>query len=275
MDAHATDRAINAIYDGDQDALRAALAAGADPNASVSPPPYFIPMIHQCAATGLSGMCTLLVTAGADVHALAGSTDRDLSTLASAITGESHEHVVTDANVACVRILLEAGADPNTRIMTGARELFTFPLHLAIAKGSDQIARLLIGHGAGLELRATADGSTALYAAVFHNQRQIVLTLLRAGAVPKVLRRRNIRDANEALSDFMVDMVNDGGWNAYVQRHRDRLLGAISRCVRDRLPHEVLGTILGFWSPPGGHRPWASSAAAVALSQSGRADRNV
>ena len=259
MDAHATDRAINAIYDGDQDALRAALAAGADPNASVSPPPYFIPMIHQCAATGLSGMCTLLVTAGADVHALAGSTDRDLSTLASAITGESHEHVVTDANVACVRILLEAGADPNTRIIiNGRQELFIFPLHLAISKKSDKMVKLLIEHGAGLELRQ-ADGATGLLNAIRLNEGKIALTLLRAGAVPKVLRRRNIRDENEALSDFIVDMINYGGWIPHVQRHRGILLGIISRfSIWNRLPHEVLGTILDFWSPPGGRRPWAS-----------------
>jgi len=123
MDAHAIDRARRAIEDEDEDALRAALAAGADPNASVVVPhPYFIPLIVWVAVKGLPGMCTLLVAAGADVHAAAGllEADHERSALNAAISGESHEHVVTDANVACVRILLEAGADPNTRIRATA-----------------------------------------------------------------------------------------------------------------------------------------------------------
>ena len=234
MDAPPNLRARDAIANEDEDALRAALAAGADPNASMVGPPYFVPLIFCAAAKGLSGMCTLLVAAGADVHAPVGSTlaaDRggQRSTLDAAILGESAEHVVTDANVACVRILLEAGADPNTRIIDdAARGMFYFPLHLAISKKSDRVCRLLVEHGAGLELRA-ADGSTALLSALFHNQGNIALTLLRAGAVPKALRRRNIRDENEALSDFMVDMINYGGWIPHVQRHRGILLGIISR----------------------------------------------
>ena len=262
MDAHATDRARSAIENEDEDALRAALAAGADPNASVVVPhPYFIPLIVWVVVKGLPGMCTLLVAAGADVHAAAGllEADHERSALNAAISGESHEHVVTDANVACVRILLEAGADPNTRIIIGGRqELFIFPLHLAISKKSEKMCRLLIEHGAGLELRQ-ADGATGLLNAIRLNEGNIALTLLRAGAVPKALRRRNIRDENEALSDFMVDMINYGGWIPHVQRHRGILLGIISRfSIWNRLPHEVLGTILDFWCPPGGRRPWAS-----------------
>ncbi|KAH8099132.1 spectrin binding protein [Aureococcus anophagefferens] len=88
--------------------------------------------------------------------------------------------------------------------------------------------------------------------AMWRNERKVVLTLLRAGAAAKVSRRREIRNENAALSDFMADMINDGGWIARVQRHRDRLLGVISHCV-PRLPHDVNVAILGFWSPPGGH----------------------
>ncbi|EGB09154.1 hypothetical protein AURANDRAFT_5402, partial [Aureococcus anophagefferens] len=81
-----------------------------------------------------------------------------------------------------VRILLEAGADPNTRIIiNGRQELFIFPLHLAISKKSDKMVKLLIEHGAGLELRQ-ADGATGLLNAIRLNEGKIALTLLRAGA---------------------------------------------------------------------------------------------
>lgn len=110
---------------------------------------------------------------------------------------------------------------------------------------------MLIEEGADLELK-DSDGLTALQVAMWRNERKVVLTLLRAGAAAKVSRRREIRNENAALSDFMADMINDGGWIARVQRHRDRLLGVISHCV-PRLPHDVNVAILGFWSPPGGH----------------------
>ena len=91
---------------------------------------------------------------------------------------------------------------------------------------------------------------TALLHALALGKRKTALMLLRAGAAMKVLRRRDITDTNETLHDFLADVISNGGWERHVQRHRDRLLGVISHCVR--LPHDVKVTILGFWSPPGG-----------------------
>ena len=110
------------------------------------------------------------------------------------------------------------------------------------------MVQLLIEKGALLE---TEDGTgTALSNALGLGKRKTALTLLRAGAAMKVLHRRDITDTNEALHDFLADVISKGGWERHVQRHRDRLLGVISHCVR--LPHDVKVTILDFWSPPGG-----------------------
>ena len=116
-------------------------------------------------------------------------------------------------------------------------------------KSKQKALQLLIEKGASLELKNSL-GVTGFYMALFEGKREIALTLLRAGAVMKVMRRHQINDTNEALHDFLADVISDGGWAARVQRHRDRLLGVISRCVR--LPHDVKVSILGFWSPPGG-----------------------
>ena len=127
---------------------------------------------------------------------------------------------------------------------------FTSPiLHAAIMKSKQKALQLLIENGASLELK-NSFGVTGFYMALFEGKREIALRLLRAGAVMKVMRRHQINDTNAPLHDFLADVISDGGWAARVQRHRDRLLGVISHCVR--LPHDVKVSILGFWSPPGG-----------------------
>ena len=84
--------------------------------------------------------------------------------------------------------------------------------------------------------------------ALFHGRRKLVLTLLRAGAVLKVLNHRQVNDRNVALNDYMIDIVNDGGWDAHTRKHHDLLLGVVSKCVQ--LPPEVMLTIASYWSLP-------------------------
>ena len=122
-------------------------------------------------------------------------------------------------------------------------------LHAAIISSQQKKVQLLIESGASLELKNSL-GTTGFHVALVEGNREIALALLRAGAVMKVMRRHQINDTNAPLHDFLADVISDGGWAARVQRHRDRLLGVISRCVR--LPHDVQVSILGFWSPPGG-----------------------
>ena len=97
---------------------------------------------------------------------------------------------------------------------------------------------------------------TPLQHALFYGLRQTVLTLLRAGAAVKVLRREDLNDEttddenceNSTLNDYMVDIVNDGGWHVRAEKHQTLLLGVVSRCVQ--LPPEVMMSIVSFWSLP-------------------------
>ncbi|KAH8057969.1 hypothetical protein JL722_6513 [Aureococcus anophagefferens] len=105
------------------------------------------------------------------------------------------------------------------------------------------------------------DGATALHTACFHGRvhavkvliaaghREVALTLLRAGAAITALPTKWIEPANEALQDHMVDIIDKGGWNALVERHRPPLMSILSNLA---LPHDALCVILSFWSPPGG-----------------------
>ena len=241
--------AVIAIMYQNEDDLRAALAAGADADASVTSG-NFIPMLSYAAAHGYVRSCEVLVAAGANVNARARDDSWPDGVGFSALQSALGD--LTDAHEACARILLQAGADPNTPFssLPGSQTTWScVALHFVIPSSGQRVVQMLIEHGADLELK-NSQGRTALQLAIFNNERKIALTLLRAGAAAKASRRHEIRDTNAALSDFMADMINDGGWNARVQRHRDRLLGVVSRL---RLPHDVNVAILGFWSPPGGH----------------------
>ena len=249
--AAATQAAKQAVVDNDVDALRAALAAGADPEVTVLHPAgpnivlSAVPLLNLAASNGHLDICELLVAAGANVNALTVGENLALPALVSTLAGSSDKHF------ACMRYLLEAGADPDGQILLpGESSPFTSPmLHAAIISSQQKKVHFLIESGASLELKNSL-GTTGFHVALVEGNREIALALLRAGAVMKVMRRHQINDTNAPLHDFLADVISDGGWAARVQRHRDRLLGVISRCVR--LPHDVQVSILGFWSPPGG-----------------------
>lgn len=74
---------------------------------------------------------------------------------------------------ACIHLLLVRGAEPN--VLGAANGLS--PLHKAAWGGKDGIVRMLLLHGADINLRAR-DGSTALHFAVAANQYDVVKLLL-------------------------------------------------------------------------------------------------
>ena len=107
--------------------------------------------------------------------------------------------------------------------------------------------RFLIPRGASLEVK-TSDGFTPLGFAVFNNSRNTALTLLRAGAKLKVLIQGWVRPDNQDLNDYMIEIVNEGGWAARARKHEDACLRVVSRCVR--LPRDVMLSIAAYWSMP-------------------------
>ena len=95
----------------------------------------------------------------------------------------------------------------------------------------------------------TNSGFTSLLYAIARGHREVALTLLRAGAAIKVLRAEWIKPDNKAPHNHMVDIIDEGGWNARVERHRRPLMSILSNLA---LPHDALVVVLSFWSPPGG-----------------------
>ena len=125
-----------------------------------------------------------------------------------------------------------------------------YPLHTACTNEEDcGIVQLLIEYGANVGLKNCTD-QQPLDTAIWYSRRQTALTLLRSGARIRVLPERLITKANTPLNDYMAQIINSGGFEALVKRHRRVCLGVIDRCVE--LPEDVMGAILCLWTPPGG-----------------------
>lgn len=80
--------------------------------------------------------------------------------------------------VQVVRLLLEAGEDPNSRSLNGL-----FPLYVAAEDGHLDIVKLLVQHGAEIDLE-TPKGCTALQNAAEEGMDSVVRYLLSVGANP-------------------------------------------------------------------------------------------
>ena len=207
-------KALDAIDAGDADALRSSIALGADVNG------------------------TVMLRVRVDQIGTISTEPRQPFPLLSYAAASSCKNLC--------QILLEAGSDPDFPGYTGMR-----PLHSACTrKDGCGIVQLLIEYGANVDLRHDGD-NPPLYTALWYGCRQSALTLLRAGAGIQVLLQRHITKANAPLNDYMIQILNAGGFDAHVKRHRCVCLGVIDRCVGD-LPEDVMGAILRFWTPPGG-----------------------
>ena len=231
--------ARRAIKGNDEAALRDAIRRGADVNGMI---PYtnqitgargLFPLLHLAAVKGLAGMCEILLAEGADVN------------IPSTLDGCSPLHIAAYRGFnACVRLLLRAGVDVDVRTSNSF-----VPLHFASQFGHawDSV-KLLIAAGANVEAR-DRQGTTPLRLAIFKGHREFALTLLRAGAAIKGLRSVEIKPSNSALHDYMMDIIDTGGWDARVERHRRPLMSILSNLA---LPHDALVVVLSFWSPRGG-----------------------
>ena len=230
--------AERAIKGNDEAALRDAIRRGVDVNEMIpchnkrSGALGFTPLLSLAAYNGRAGICEILLAEGADANI--GSTTNG---------GRALHNAAYNGSTACVRLLLRAGADPNSRSNSSMT-----PLHIASQHGRVDTAKLLIAAAANLEAR-TRRGNTPLRSAIRYGQREVALTLLRAGAAVTALRAAWIKPENEALHDYMIDIIHDGGWNARVERHRRPLMSILSNLT---LPHDALRVIFSFWSPPGG-----------------------
>jgi ankyrin repeat protein len=158
-----------AVSDGDEAAVRAALAAEPDLATGYEEydyqPTTVMTMLHVAAARDHTGIMAMLLAAGADPGAGALPDRGRLTPLHCAARGAG----------AAVKVLLEAGADPNACIKRGVT-----PLYTAAYNGNLEGCRLLLAAGAHPEGRPSS--SVPLFAAAMESQLAVITLLLSSGA---------------------------------------------------------------------------------------------
>jgi ankyrin repeat protein len=121
----------------------------ADPASASSYSPDGFPAVGLAAFFGHLDAVSTLIAAGADIHAAA----------TNALKVQTIHAAVASKNLAIVRAVLEAGADPNAAQQQGFR-----PMHEAGSSGSRELAELLMKYGADPSLKNDAGKDAIAFA---------------------------------------------------------------------------------------------------------------
>ena len=152
---------MEAVYEGDAEAVRTHLAAGVDVNCfddEQSRP------LHVAVYCGHSEVMRILLNASADLEAK------------GQLDGTPLHVAATSGRMQAAALLLEAGA-----VVDALDESDLTPLHRAAARGHAEMIRLLIGHGAAINA-GNVEHYTPLHVAAQNTQLASVEALLNAGA---------------------------------------------------------------------------------------------
>lgn len=175
---------LNAVALDDVGAVRSAVSQGVSPNQRISAPGYSAgaPLLALAARAGSVQVVRYLISAGADLNARTPVNETPLMLAAYFREGEG-DSSSAERHDEALRILVEAGAQ-----IENEPHNYT-PLAYAAYNNRQRALRYLIERGARLDADAQNRViyiNTPLMMAAIQGHREIVRTLLRAGADPLV-----------------------------------------------------------------------------------------
>lgn len=175
-------------FDGDEDALRQRLAAGASP----SDPAEFMqgfPVLCIAAQLGHVNVVRVLVEAGASLEATRSQTG------ANALLMAAH-----NGHVDCVEALLKGGANPEATNNNGFTALLK-----AAQEGCAGCVEALLKRGANIEKKRPQTGANALMIAAEHGKADCVEALLKGGANPQATDKKGFTALRAAAQNGHAD----------------------------------------------------------------------
>ena len=211
---------LRAARRGDIPNLRIALAAGADPNMSVTHSTQHTPLLsaaRQCRPEAV----TVLLSAGARADFVTDQGNTPLLIVFVNHKGSERDHRTI------VNALISAGADVNFRSRTGA-----CPFSKALNRGFRWILLDL--------LRAGAEVNTVLYSETTDEE-------------PSFERKYKVpRSATNASAWALVDAIKKAGdFDDYARRQLNIHISMLTKCFGTALPVDAWSHVAGFYAPRG------------------------
>lgn len=234
-----TEKLLAAIAGGDVAATEPLLQAGAGPNARDASGD---PLLRSAILDGSVDIVELLLAHGADVNALDSRGD---ALLPQAARGGQLE---------VMRLLLDAGADIHGGLTTSdfSGAVDGTALYHAASRGHVDIAELLIGHGADVNLGESWVNEAPLHVAALKNQPDMIAVLLEHGADPDrssdwrggytPLHYAAIHGSVEAIEALLAGGANPDRQNEY---GRTPLLSAIREIQAENLVQTLAALLEG------------------------------
>ncbi|EQC26790.1 serine/threonine protein kinase [Saprolegnia diclina VS20] len=183
--------------------IKEAVLAGRRPTLTESCEPWLRELATQCLHEEPSKRPTAELIVG-----ILGKQVAD-GVAAAAGTFEAYQRAVAVNDIALVQAQLDNGFDPNS-----TAERNSPPLALAVDRGSEDIADLLLDHGAVVDKRY--NGDTALHMAARKGHTKLVALLLDAGADVDALDKENYTALYYALTscdESLLQLLSDAGAN--------------------------------------------------------------
>ena len=177
-----------------------------------------------------------------DVEALQRELGRGVSPDARGGTGDYTPLFlsVTNDRPDCVRILLQAGADPNAQVLNNKATALHVAAVVANSESRDCI-RMLLEAGAAVNARTTVYGWTAMDYSYYERDARVYPLLLRAGSeLPQEKAGRPLRE-----DPYLGRIISAGGFKAYERAHREALTRTLS--PKFALPPELVRTVVEFY----------------------------
>lgn len=219
---------LDAVMAKDLAGVTAALAAGADVH---EPGPSAMTALHMAASRGADDIALLLINAGADVDAVAGTGQSLVHPLhlatqfhypavvslllahgaavdATNSRGQTPLWLAAESGYADIaEQLLEGGADP----LLGDDRFSDSPIYVAAMHGYLDVVKLMVSKGVDVNYQNPRTGETPLWVAAMDSRVEVLEFLLSEGADPNIANGKGEKPIQMSSNPLVQNLLRQSG----------------------------------------------------------------